>query len=301
MHKFGEIFDRKMAEEVCRKLRFRGIEATFGPSVEESGKLELFVEREEQVPVAFDFLRVNLGMNRVFEPPKEWEKMRSVSLGQITKTLIIISVGLFILGKIDSTKEFLDYFFISREPSKPFNEILKGELWRLWTPIFLHFGFMHIIFNMLWLKDLGSMIEHFKGAKVFSLLVFFTALIPNILQYMIMGPFFGGMSGVVYGLLGFLWMHKTFDPETQYSLPKSDVVLMIVWFFLCLTGAMGPIANIAHGAGLGVGMLAGMLAGSLSFGKFNWSKAIQFTALSIFFVFGTVIIEVLKGATRFGG
>ena len=136
-------------------------------------------------------------------------------------------------------------------------EINRGELWRLVTPIFLHFSLLHIFFNMLWLRDLGSMIEGRQGTGTLFLLVVCLAVCSNSVQYLVNGPMFGGMSGVVYGLEGYIWIRGKRDPASGLFLHPTTVVTSLIFFLLCFTGAFGPIANGAHTGGLVVGMAWG--------------------------------------------
>ncbi len=91
-------------------------------------------------------------------------------------------------------------------------------------------------------------------------LVLGIAATSNIGQYLVSGPTFGGMSGVVFGLLGYIWMQGKFDPASGLELHPQTVMLMIGWFFLGLTGMIGNIANTAHGVGAVVGIAWGFLA-----------------------------------------
>jgi len=101
--------------------------------------------------------------------------------------------------------------------------------------------------------------SHYQGALLFGLLVLAAAAISNVAQTVMRGPMFGGMSGVNYALFGYVWMKHRFQPSEGLSIPSSTVVLMIAWLFLCMTGALGPIANAAHVAGLLSGMAFGVI------------------------------------------
>lgn len=136
-------------------------------------------------------------------------------------------------------------------------EVRDGQVWRLVTPIFIHFGILHILFNMLWLRDLGMNIEFRRGSWRYALIVLAVAIPSNVGQYVWSGPTFGGMSGVVFGLFGYIWMKSRFEPESGFFIHPNVVFLMIGWFFLCMTGFVGEIANVAHGGGLVMGMLMG--------------------------------------------
>ena len=139
-------------------------------------------------------------------------------------------------------------------------EIRHGELWRLLTPIFIHFGPVHILCNMLWLRDLGSMIEGRQSSWHLAALVLAFAACSNFAQFYVSGPAFGGMSGVVYGLLGYIWIRGKRDPGSGLYLHPSTVLMMIVWFFACYSGFIGRVANTAHAVGLGLGMAWGYLS-----------------------------------------
>jgi len=149
-------------------------------------------------------------------------------------------------------------------------QILSGQVWRLVTPIFLHFGPVHLLFNLSVLYFLGGMIERRRGAWRLLLLVLACALPSNVAEYVFssltwkdgglatqMPGLFGGMSGVLYGLFGYVWMKSRYEPGLGLYLSPRLVLWMIAWLFLCMTGWIGPIANVAHVAGLIVGVVIG--------------------------------------------
>jgi GlpG protein len=138
-------------------------------------------------------------------------------------------------------------------------EVRHGQIWRLITPIFIHFGLLHILFNMWCLRDLGSMIEGRQNTWILGALVLVTATGSNVLQFYMVSPYFGGMSGVLYALLGYVWIRGKLDPASGLFLRPTTVTMMIVWFFVCWTGLIGA-ANYAHTGGLLIGMAWGYLS-----------------------------------------
>jgi GlpG protein len=122
----------------------------------------------------------------------------------------------------------------------------------------VHFGAIHLLFNMFWVYDLGGMIEARQGTGRLLLLVLTAAVLSNLGQYIMSGPLFGGMSGVVYALFGYVWMKSRYEASADLYVQPQTVLIMIGWLFLCMTGRVGPIANTAHGVGLAVGVAVGV-------------------------------------------
>ncbi|HEV3004272.1 MAG TPA: rhomboid family intramembrane serine protease [Pirellulales bacterium] len=137
-------------------------------------------------------------------------------------------------------------------------EIAKGQVWRLVTPIFIHFGFGHLLFNMWMLFDFGRVLESRRGPIWLVAMTAAVAIPSNVAQYVWQGPAFGGMSGVLYGLFGYMWMKHRYDPSAGIRLKPFAIVLMVGWFFLCMTGTVGPIANMAHSVGMVTGIVIGL-------------------------------------------
>jgi GlpG protein len=157
-------------------------------------------------------------------------------------------------------------------------DVRAGEVWRLVTPIFIHFGLIHLAFNMTALYVFGRQIEARRGTLRFLALVLFLAVFSNLAQYHLGGstlrgwrlvigasPLFGGMSGVLYGLFGYLWMKGVHDPESGLGVDAPTVAFALAWFLVCWTGLLGPIGNVAHAAGL----LAGV---ALGYGSALWRR-----------------------------
>jgi membrane associated rhomboid family serine protease len=175
-----------------------------------------------------------------------------------TVALIAACVAVALMTGLGSSARAVLPLLIAEPGTAPFAQVAHGELWRLATPMLLHFGLLHILFNMMWLWDLGRLIELVRGTGFLVAFVLATGIASNVAQYVIAGnPLFGGMSGVVYALLGYVWMQGRHNPRFGFSLHKSTVVMMLGWYVLCWTGLAGPIANWAHTAGLVLGVAWG--------------------------------------------
>lgn len=142
----------------------------------------------------------------------------------------------------------------------------SGQIWRLFTPDFLHFSWTHILFNSVMLWFLGSQIEWFDGRGRLVLIFIFTSLLSNGLQYLISGPLFGGLSGVVYGILGYCWLSQRTLPRFQF--PPALVTFAVAWMVIGFTPlpemlGLGRMANEAHLGGFvaGVALAAILPAG----------------------------------------
>lgn len=143
--------------------------------------------------------------------------------------------------------------------------LLHGQIWRLWTPTFIHYGLAHLAFNMMALYWFGGRIELRKNPRILLLLVLTSAPVSLLAEHIwdiywspgvVALP--GGMSGVVYALFGYVWMKSDFEPESHLRIHSNSILWMLIWLFLCMVGWMGPIANAAHVAGLVFGILAGL-------------------------------------------
>ncbi len=142
--------------------------------------------------------------------------------------------------------------------------LASGQVWRFLTPALMHFSLPHIIFNLLWVWVVGRGIEYLHGRWVLLGLVLCSAVLSNLAQFWVSGPMFGGMSGVVFALLGYAWLWDRRGGRPAIGLPPALMGLMILWLVLGFTGVLelmglGAIANTAHLAGLMSGLLWGGL------------------------------------------
>ena len=144
--------------------------------------------------------------------------------------------------------------------------LMSGQWWRLITPIFLHFSVMHIAFNAAMFWFFGQRIESRHGIMPLLLLVITCGLSSNLVQYFsgpLTGIVFGGLSGVIYGLVGFCWVRAK-EMHDGYGIPSGIYGFMIIWLLLGYTGIfnslIGTLANGAHAGGLIAGMIAGFLS-----------------------------------------
>ncbi|GGX95470.1 rhomboid family intramembrane serine protease [Litchfieldella qijiaojingensis] len=138
----------------------------------------------------------------------------------------------------------------------------SGQVWRLFSPALLHFGWMHLIFNMLWLWYFGRQIEAIQGSRHMLMIVLVTGVGANLAQYATGTVLFGGMSGVDFALLGYVWLMSRRVPHSGFFVPQMLVVFMLGWMIFTMTDfaavvGFGNVANEAHLGGLVVGLAMG--------------------------------------------
>ncbi len=182
----------------------------------------------------------------------------------MTLGIIAICIAVYLGMLVIGNEYFLIRFLITTVYSPVLPEIKSGQWWRLISPIFLHFGLFHIVFNMVWVWQLGRLIEARQGSIVLLLLILLSAIASNLLQYTVEGPVFGGMSGVVYALFGYFWIQGQTNPNFGLQLTPPIIYLMLGWFVLCWSGLLDlafglKVANMAHTGGLVSGIIAGFL------------------------------------------
>ncbi len=123
---------------------------------------------------------------------------------------------------------------------------------------------MHIGLNMLWLWQLGTLIEFKRGSVMLGALVLVSGVLSNLGEFHASGPLFGGMSGVIFALLGYLWIQGRFNPRFGIKLNQGLVTMVMAWFVICWSGILSligvQIANIAHTVGLFCGIAWGFIA-----------------------------------------
>lgn len=184
---------------------------------------------------------------------KQIEARQSMRIGPVTIALMGICVVTFLFTGFGEKMPAVTAFTFT-PMNGDVSAIWHGQPWRLITPMFLHFGWLHIVFNLWWLKDLGTAVERVFSSWYLLTFVLVVAVVSHILEYVMMGPtLFGGMSGVVYGLFAFIWLRGRLDPSFPYRMPQVLVTFMLIWLALGFFGWIGQIANWVHLGGLLVG------------------------------------------------
>jgi tetratricopeptide (TPR) repeat protein/membrane associated rhomboid family serine protease len=142
-------------------------------------------------------------------------------------------------------------------------DIWDGSLWALFTSPFVHLGWGHAGFNLLWLWYLGRPVERLLGSVRYPLLFIAAAWVSSASELAVSDNTGVGLSGIVYALFGFSWVARNRFPELRKRVGSK----LTVWFMISFAGGIladrlgiMPIANTAHASGLLFGLVAGATA-----------------------------------------
>ena len=236
---------------------------------EQSGKQVVWVDDAELVPqLLSDYDAFASGALQITVTPRQVEGSvlsgvwPFVSEFPVTFALVLLSIAGFLLVVFDGDRSLVNWLTIQSVGSNqlaanvyavsrvsPAALLEQGEYWRLFTPVFLHFGWLHITFNMLWLWELGRRIEKQGGAIHFASIVFFIGVASNLYQAA-STPFayFGGMSGVIFGLLGYCAVFNVIAPRKLLRLPREYYFIMFLTLVVGWLGILDSIAKMANTA-----------------------------------------------------
>lgn len=150
--------------------------------------------------------------------------------------------------------------------------IAEGELWRFITPMFLHSGFAHMLFNSFSLVLFGPPLEKMLGTSKFLLLYLVGGTLANVATYLVnpLSYTHVGSSGAIFALFGFYLAIILFKKH-MLSRENSQIILTITVIGLIMTFIQPNVNVAAHVFGL----ISGFLIGSIAYYDKNVSFSIR--------------------------
>ncbi|ETX11694.1 protease [Marinomonas ushuaiensis DSM 15871] len=224
--------------------------------------LEQILALWKENPLELDYSQSNI--STFTAPSSNLSLVAQFKQNPVTILLLLVTLLAAALTKLGANFDMVGQFTISGFDARDgkiyfynLSEVMaRKEYWRLFTPALLHFSVLHLVFNTLWVWDIGRKLERLLGSVVWAVGVFIVAVLSNILQYEISGyPLFGGLSGVVYGLIGFAWLLPILNARLPTIISKQLMIFFTVWLGIGYTPfpemiGLGSIANTAHSIGL---------------------------------------------------
>ena len=140
-------------------------------------------------------------------------------------------------------------------------QIYAGKWWSLLASNFIHEEPWHIFFNLYWIWFLGSGAERALGPLRYLLFVLLAGWVSASYQFTASGPGIG-LSGIVYALIGFVWIAKPCYDELRNLLPDQSLKILLIWLVGCWVATelhLAHIANEAHFFGLLFGVATAAL------------------------------------------
>ena len=141
------------------------------------------------------------------------------------------------------------------------NDIWSGRYYFLVTAIFNHVAIWHLLFNMMWLIQMGRVLESTLKPWQYALFMLGAAVVGSCSE-MMLGSQGVGMSGVVYAMFGLLWAGRGAYSSWGGIATRQNLNMFVGWGLLCVvltyTNIM-PIGNGAHGGGFLFGLCIGWL------------------------------------------
>ena len=195
-----------------------------------------------------------------------------IRLYPIVSIIISIHLGLYLLTILPI---FPNYWFLENLSGVNLY-IMEGEYWRLITPIFMHGGFPHVLFNSFSLVLFGPALERMLGSGRFLLIYLLSGLIANVATLLLQPLTYThvGSSGAIFGLFGYYLAIIMFRKH-MLSKQNSQIILTLCVVSLIMTFLQPNINITAHLFGL----LGGFLLGAIPyFNKKDFSESLRGTA-----------------------
>ncbi len=163
--------------------------------------------------------------------------------------LCLICIGMFILQNL--IPGFTDALVLDKQS--------YYQPWRFLTSIFLHGGWMHLLYNIFALALFGSILEKLIGGKKFLAVFFLAGIFANLIAVNFYSSSLGA-SGAIYGVLGCLAFIRPGMAIWAFGLPMPMFIAVILWIAGSVIGIFVPsnVGDIAHLSGIVVGLLFGL-------------------------------------------
>ena len=307
-------FDRFRSKQITKKLRFKtfslkmnvfNIYIDLGDNVtelkEDSKDLSVFVKsmgdiKNPLIVSAFPDIveKTNHdeeGMQLLFKitddinvsnekKNKKMEKIFSVKRPLITYSLIILCIIMFVLTGGAYSDNYLINLLVNS-----YDLVKSGQVFRLFTSMFVHFGIFHLFFNMYTLYIVGARVEDFFGKTKYLLIYLISGICGSLLSISFHpDAVSAGASGAIFGLFGSL-LYFGYNYRGYIGAIVRSQILPLVIYNLLIGFFVSYIDVSAHIGGLIGGLLVSKMLGTIENKKYNLSDIILFLMYFIFLIY----------------
>lgn len=266
---------------------------------EEEGQQQLWINNKHKIPEIENYAAGWLSGDIVLADNTQ-SKSRNTIISNTYLTVLglfcqspltLICIGLSLIGAVLVFGDPIEAYYVSEFLFQPIEKgyfvpattgLEQGQIWRLVTPIFLHFGPLHFLLNVTFLWVIARRIEMIKGTLHFSLFITIVAIISNTVQYLTHPNIvFGGLSVVLYGALGYIIVYQQYIPDTGLRLHKSIILLFVIYLVLAVLDVLelflgSVIASRVHVVSLLTGTFLGWMIALIDHRKARGEKPNDF-------------------------
>lgn len=206
---------------------------------------------EEPVSVNIPIVPQPDGVNYYF---KTWS-------GRILVVNTLVFIAMVIASESASSLFIPGEEILLKFGAKDLVSIAQGDWWRLITPMFVHIGLIHLMFNSYAIKAIGYQVEFLIGPRWFLFLYFFSGVFGNVCSAIVSPAMSAGASGAILGLLGCgLYVERRIKSRFEFQSGRRarNGIYFINVVGIVILGIVVPnIDNAAHMGGLISGFLIG--------------------------------------------
>ncbi|ATO35104.1 Rhomboid protease GlpG [Dickeya dianthicola] len=169
--------------------------------------------------------------------------------GPLTLGVLVVAIAVYLLMQAYGVERMMALLAFPDSVQTP-------QLWRWFSHALLHFSLLHLLFNLMWWWYLGGPVERVLGTRRLCVILLLSSAFSGWVQSWFSGVYFGGLSGVVYALMGYVWLRGEREPDGSLHLQRGLMAFALVWLVVGYFDILGmSIANAAHIAGLVIGLL----------------------------------------------
>ncbi|MEK9199852.1 rhomboid family intramembrane serine protease [Ureibacillus sp. 179-F W5.1 NHS] len=184
----------------------------------------------------------------------------------VVTTLIAINLIVYILTVLPIIGDYIFYSGMS------VNYLIEdGQWWRIITSIFIHGGFIHLLFNMFSLFLFGPELEKIAGKARFITIYLLAGIFGNVVTFVFQEGMYAsvGASGAIFGIFG---AFAALVYYTRRTMPQLKQIIMPLIIISVIITFLSPNVNSASHLG---GLITGFLLGLSYFSPKNiirWRK-----------------------------
>lgn len=180
----------------------------------------------------------------------------------ITISLIVINVIIYLILEFMGTTESAAFMMEHGAVYPPYI-MERGEYWRFFTATLMHFGFQHLLNNMVMLGAAGQILERALGKIKYLILYFIAGIGGCVFSYIQMlhsGEYAvaAGASGSIFGIIGALAWVIILHRGRYESLTGKGMIMMLI-LSLYYGASTGDVDNWGHIGGFIMGFLLSII------------------------------------------